>query len=150
MFVKNTFRQKKVIYESERDYMLINEKMYKQFKSSVEDILEKYSYYVISIETPGLGSATRWDVIKDKSSHLSDPVSRAVVDDEYKRVLVAAIENVYDKLDPKSKKIIDCYYFQGNVTSQLEVMNELGINKNRYYELKKISLYKFMMGLGYC
>lgn len=130
--------------------MLINEEKYKKFKRQVEDDLEKYYYYLISIETPGLGQATRWDKVYEKSNTPSDRVSKAVIDDEYKRILVNAIDNVYDRLDEKSKRIIEEYYFKGNIIRAEEVMAELKINKSRYYELKKISLYKFMIGLGYC
>ncbi|GAA0108537.1 nitroreductase [Clostridium sp.] len=130
--------------------MLINEEKYKKFKRQVEDDLEKYYYYLISIETPGLGQATRWDKVYEKSNTPSDPVSKAVIDDEYKRILVNAIDNVYDRLDEKSKIIIEEYYFKGNIIKAEEVMAELKINKSRYYEIKKISLYKFMIGLGYC
>lgn len=130
--------------------MLINEDKYKRFKKEVEDDLQKYYYYIISIETPGLGQATRWDKVYNKSNSPSDPVSRQAIDDEYKRILVNAIENIYDKLDEKSKRIIKEYYFEDNVNKPEEVMKELGINKSRYYELKKITLYKFMIGLGYC
>lgn len=130
--------------------MLINEDCYKKFKRQVEDDLEKYSFYVISIETAGLGEATRWDKVYNKSSHHSDPVGRKAIDDEYKMILVNAIEHIYSKLDKRSKEIIKNYYFEGNTKTPEEVMIELGINKSRYYELKKISLYKFMMGLGYC
>lgn len=130
--------------------MLIDEVKYKKFRKDVEDSLEKYSYYVISIETPGLGQATRWDEVYSRSNIPSDSVGKQAIDYEYKKILVNAIESIYDRLDEKSKKIIRSYYFEGNVITPEEVMNELSINKSRYYELKKISLYKFMIGLGYC
>jgi ArpU family phage transcriptional regulator len=130
--------------------MLINEDAYKKFKKLVENDLQKYYYYLISIETPGLGQATRWDKVYNKSSSPSDPVGRAAADDEYKRILVNAIESVYNRLDEKSKKIIDEYYFKENVNKPEQVIRELNINRTRYYELKKIALYKFMIGLGYC
>lgn len=130
--------------------MLINEMMYKRFKSEIEDSLEKYPYYVMSIETPGLGSVTRWEEVRSKSNTHGDPVGRTAIDDEYKRILVNAVEYIYDKLDDKSKTIIKYYYFEGNVIKPQEVMEELLITKNRYYELKKIALYKFMLGLGCC
>lgn len=130
--------------------MLINEKKYKQFKKQVEDDLQKYYYYLISIETPGLGEATRWDQVYEKRNSPSDPVARQAIDDEYKRILVRAIENVYDRLDKNSKEIIKKYYFEENLMKPQEVMDKLGIKSSRYYELKKISLYKFMIGLGYC
>ncbi|MBS6501867.1 MAG: nitroreductase [Clostridium sp.] len=130
--------------------MLINEECYRKFKKHVEDNLERYSYYVISLETPGLGEATRWDKVYEKSCSPSDPTARKVIDDEYKRTLVNVIESVFDKLDNKSQKIIRKCYFEGNLTSPSEVMDEIKVNKNRYYELKKIALYKFMMAFGFC
>ncbi|MDU8964589.1 nitroreductase [Clostridium tertium] len=130
--------------------MLIDEKKYKKFKKQVEDDLQKYYYYLISIETPGLGQATRWDKVYEKSNVPSDPVSKTAIDDEYKRILVNAIDNIYSRLDEKSKKIIEEYYFKGNIIRPDEVMDKLEIKSSRYYELKKISLYKFMIGLGYC
>lgn len=130
--------------------MLINEDCYRKFKKRVEDDLEKYSFYVISIEAAGLGEATRWDKIYSKSIHPSDPVGKKVVDDEYKLILVKAIENIYDRLDEKSREIIKNYYFEGNTKRPEEIIEELQITKNRYYELRKIALYKFMIGLGYC
>lgn len=130
--------------------MLINEDCYRKFKRQVEDDLEKYSYYVISIEMEGLGAATRWDKIYSKNIHPSDPVGQKAIDDEYKMILVKAIESIYDRLDDKSKMIIRNYYFEGNIIKPDEVMEELQITKNRYYELRKIALYKFMIGLGYC
>lgn len=130
--------------------MLIDEKKYKKFKKQVEDDLQKYYYYLISIETPGLGQATRWDKVYEKSNVPSDPVGKAAIDDEYKKILVNAIDNIYSRLDEKSKKIIEEYYFKGNIIRPDEVMDKLEIKSSRYYELKKISLYKFMIGLGYC
>lgn len=130
--------------------MLINEEKYKKFKRQVEDDLEKYYYYLISIETPGLGQATRWDKVYEKSNTPSDPVSKAVIDDEYKRILVNAIENIYNRLDENSKEIIKKYYFEDNLERPEEVMSKLKITKNRYYELRKMAIYKFMIGLGYC
>ena len=130
--------------------MLIDEAKYKKFKKQVESDLQKYYYYLISIETLGLGQATRWDKIYSKSNSPSDPVAAAAIDDEYKRILVNAIESVYDRLDEKSKEIIKKYYFEENLMKPQEVMEKLGIKSSRYYELKKISLYKFMIGLGYC
>lgn len=127
--------------------MLINEMMYKRFKDVIEDKLERYNLYVIALETPGLGTPTNYEI---KGSNTPDPVAGSVVDDEYKRILVTAIERVFDSLDDKSKSIIRNYYFEGNIVKPQEIMNELLITKNRYYELKKIALYKFMLGLGYC
>ena len=129
--------------------MKINKELYKKIKKEVENDLKNYPYYLISVETPGLGSAIRPDVIINKNSNPSDPIGKSIVDIEYKRALVNAVGFVYDKLDKSSKRIIECSYFRDDI-SVSEVMNELNIDKNKYYKLKESALYKFAMGIGYC
>ena len=129
--------------------MEITKEQYKKIKKEVENDLRNYPYYLISIEMPGLGSACRPDLIFDKNISPSDPVGKAIVDQEYKRIIVNAINYVYDKLDNDSKKVVDYSYFRDDKTNQ-EVIEELQISKNRFYEIKKRALNKFMIGLGYC
>ncbi|BCZ48445.1 hypothetical protein psyc5s11_45120 [Clostridium gelidum] len=129
--------------------MRIDKDKYKKIKREVENDLRNYPYYLISIETPGLGSSIRPDVVIDKNLSPSDPVSRNAIDNEYKTILVNAVGFVYDKLDTSSKRIIECSYFRDDVTVG-EVMEELKIDKNKYYKLKNNSIYKFAMGLCYC
>lgn len=129
--------------------MRINKEIYNKLKKEVENDLRNYPYYLISIETPGLGSAIRPDIIISKSIHPSDPVGKAIVDDEFKKVLVSSIERVYDSLDKESKKVIEFGYFRDDKTVQ-EVIDELNICKNKYYKIKNKALNKFMIGLGYC
>ena len=123
--------------------MEITKEQYKKIKKEVEN------YYLISIEMPGLGSACRPDLIFDKNISPSDPVGKAIVDQEYKRIIVNAINYVYDKLDNDSKKVVDYSYFRDDKTNQ-EVIEELKISKNRFYEIKKKAINKFMIGLRYC
>ena len=129
--------------------MRIDKDKYKKIKREVENDLRNYPYYLISIETPGLGSSIRPDIVIDKNLSPSDPVSRSAIDNEYKTILVNAVGFVYDKLDKSSKRIIECSYFRDDVTVG-EVMEELKIDKNKYYKLKNNSIYKFAMGLCYC
>lgn len=129
--------------------MRIDKDKYKKIKKEVEEDLRNYPYYLISIETPGLGSAIRPDVIMNKNASPSDPVVKSAIDDEYKRILVNAVGFVYDKLDKSSKRIIECSYFRDDIAPS-EVMDELKIDKNKYYKLKNNSIYKFAMGLCYC
>lgn len=129
--------------------MKIDKNKYKKIKMEVEDNLKNYPYYLISIETPGLGSAIRPDLIVSKNISPSDPVGKSIVDNEYKRALVNAVEFVYDKLDKPSKRIIECNYFRDDISVK-EVIRELKIDKNKYYKLKEKSLYKFALGIGYC
>ena len=128
--------------------MRIEQETYSKFKKKVEDDLRDYPYHLISMETYGLGATIRPDKVTVKNN-LSDPVASAMFADEYKTKLVNAIEYVYDKLDGSSKRIIDCCYFQDNVITKDEVMEELRIDKNKYYNLRKNALCKFMKGLGY-
>lgn len=129
--------------------MKMNKEIYNKIKKEVENDLRNYPYYLISIETPGLGSAIRPDVIIDKNLSPSDPVGKSIVDNEYKRALVNAVGFVYDKLDSNSKRIIECSYFRDDMCMN-EVMEELKIDKNKYYKLKNNAIYKFAMGLCYC
>lgn len=129
--------------------MKINKELYKKIKKEVENDLRNYPYYLISVETPGLGSAIRPDIIIDRNLSPSDPVGKSVIDIEYKKALVNAVGFVYDRLDTVSQRIIECCYFRDDITVS-EVREELKIDKNKYYKLKENALYKFAMGIGYC
>lgn len=129
--------------------MKIEKEVYKKIKKEVENDLKNYPYYLISIETPGLGTAIRPDIILTKNLSPSDPVGKSIVDIEYKRALVNAVGFVYDKLDKDSKRIIECSYFRDDI-SVSEIWDELQIDKNKYYKLKEKALYKFAIGIGYC
>lgn len=128
---------------------MINKKIFNKMKPFVEDKLKNYPFYLISIEMSGLGTAMPADVIIDKNISPSDPVGQAVVNDQYKRTILNAINYVYDKLNDDSKIIIDHSYFRDD-KSRDEVIDELKISKNKYYSLKNMALYKFMIGLGCC
>lgn len=108
--------------------MKIDKEQYKKIKIEVEADLRNYQYDLIAIQTPG-------------------PTNRA--DNECKKILVNAIKFVYDKLDKNSKRIIECSYF-GEDVSVFEVMEELKVDKNKYYKIKNDAIYKFAIGLGYC
>ncbi|WP_252244514.1 MULTISPECIES: nitroreductase [unclassified Clostridium] len=129
--------------------MKINKEIYKKIKKEVENDLKNYPYYLISIETPGLGSAIRPDIVINKGLSPSDPVGKSIVDIEYKRALVNAVGFVYDKLDKDSKRIVESSYFRDDLTVG-EIREELQIDKNKYYKLKEKAIYKFAMGIGYC
>ena len=127
--------------------MKIDEKKFKEYKSKIEDNLRKYPYYQISIEMPGLGSASIPNGIL--TNKISDPVADNVINDEYKRILVTKVNYVLDRLHKSSKKIIESAYFMDGVVTNDEVMEELNINKNKYYDLKRDALYKFGIVFGY-
>lgn len=129
--------------------MEIDERKFREYKNKIEDNLKKYPYYQISIEMPGLGSAAIPNGVLSQNNKISDPVGDAVTDDEYKRNLVNKINYVFDRLSKCSKRIVECAYFMDDVISNDEVIEELKINKNKYYDLKKDALYKFGMVFGY-
>ena len=129
--------------------MKLDKDLYRKIKRKVENDLRNYPYYLISIETPGLGSSVRPDLAFSKSLSPSDPVGKSLIDMEFKRSLVNAVEFIYDRLDKSSKRIIECSYFRDDV-SVSEVWEELRIDKNKYYKLKDKALYKFALGFGYC
>lgn len=129
--------------------MEINKNKFKQYKDKIEDNLKKYPYYQISIKMPGLGTAAIPNGILSENNKISDPVGDAVTGDEYKRNLINKINYVLDRLPQSSKRIVECAYFMDGVISNDEVIEELNINKNKYYDLKKNALYKFGMVFGY-
>lgn len=129
--------------------MEIDERKFREYKNKIEDNLKKYPYYQMSIEMPGLGTAAIPNGVLSQNNKISDPVGDAVTDDEYKRNLVNKINYVFDRLSKCSKRIVECAYFMDDVISNDEVIEELKINKNKYYDLKKDALYKFGMVFGY-
>lgn len=122
--------------------------IYNELKKKTEQCLRNYPFYIIAIETPGLGETTRWDIIKSKTNAVNSPTESTAIADEYKSNIVNAIEYVLDKLDKCSKRIIECTYFREDV-EQDELLDELLIDKGKYYRLRKKALEKFMIVLGY-
>lgn len=117
-------------------------------KKNVEDKLRNYPYYLISVETPGLGQAIRPDKIIDKNSNYIDLVGKQVSDIEYKENIIKVIEFVYDNLDSITKKIIEYTYYRDDMQVN-EIIEKLNIGKNQYYRLKNRALVKFACAFGY-
>ena len=127
--------------------MIISKKEYIKFKTSIENCLRLYPYYLLATEMPGLGGATRYDIVKVKSN-INSPVERAAMDNEYKYTIVNMINYVYDRLDSGSKRIIETAYFRDDISRE-QVIDELHIDSNCYYRKRKKSLEKFIAALGY-
>lgn len=125
----------------------INKSDYNRLKNKAENALRSYPYYLISFETPGLGNATRWDVVKAHGNTLVSVTENAVLEEEYKRNVVNAIDYVYDRLDDLSKKVIDLYYYRDNYTI-VEIQDQLKIDRNKFYRLRKNALDKFIIVLA--
>ncbi len=128
--------------------MKIDKEQYNKLKHKAEGELRNYPYYLISLELPGLGEATKWDEIKVKGNTQGSPTEKSIIKSEYMRTVVNAINYVYDRLDDTSKKIIDLFYYRDDWEVK-DIQEELRIDKNRFYRLKRNALYKFMIVLGY-
>lgn len=127
--------------------MRISKEEYIQRKKEVEEALKEYPYNLISLETPGLGSATRWDIVKVKDSvPTGSNVEMYVEDAEELKARVNGIEKVLDLLDDDSKSIIELVYFR-DTYSVKEILDKLCMDRNKFYKLKNKALKKFILSL---
>lgn len=90
---------------------MLNKKLFKAVKPLIEQKLRDYPYYQVSLEMSGLGTAVNPNKIIDKTTTVNDPTFKSAVQEEYMRTVVNAVNLVNDKLDYKSKKIIENAYF---------------------------------------
>lgn len=129
---------------------MLERKAYEKAKKYVENDLRDYPYWLIAIETPNLGYPTKWGVTIEKSSLPWERsyVEKNVLDDMEKRWKVDVITKVLSKLDKKSKKIIEEWYFR-DTSNREEILRELEIDKNKFYYYRNRALKKFMIVLGY-
>ncbi|WP_434302582.1 nitroreductase [Clostridium botulinum] len=128
---------------------MMNKKIYERYKKSVENDLRNYPYWLLAIETPGLGSPNRWGQIKQQNgySHTST-VEEDMLRDMKKSWKVDVITKVLGQLDPKSKKIIEEWYFRDIMTRE-EIQVSLNLDKNKFYYYRNRTLKKFMAALNY-
>lgn len=129
---------------------MLSKRKYEKAKKYVENDLRDYPYWLIAMETPNLGYPTKWGVTTEKSSLPWERsyVEKNVIDDMEKRWKVDVITKVLSKLDKKSKKIIEEWYFRDTYTRE-ELQEELVIDKNKFYYYRNRTLKKFMIALGY-
>lgn len=125
---------------------MLNKKLFKIVKPLIEQKLKEYPYYQVSLEMSGLGTAVNPSKVIDKSS-VNDPTFKSAVQEEYMRTVVNAVNLVNDKLDYKSKKIIENAYFY-NLDERDVILNDLKITKHKYYMLKDAALYKYGIAFG--
>ncbi|WP_034438057.1 hypothetical protein [Clostridium ihumii] len=127
----------------------MDEKEYKKAVKLVESDLRDYPYFLISLEASGLGQATNWNKIKVKPLfNGSSIVENQYFYEEEKERIVEIITTVLSKLDPKSKEIIEkCYFTDIYNNNRKGLLNELNINKNEFYKLKKQAIRKFVIAL---
>lgn len=127
---------------------MVDRAKYKKNIHSVERDLKNYPYWIIALETPGLGQATRWDIIKDKSSDNFSSVEESVLQDLERQRKVDVITKVLSNLDGITKDLIEKWYFRDMYTRE-SLTRELNINKNEFYRLRDKALEKFMVALKY-
>lgn len=127
----------------------MNKKIYEKYKKNVENDLRNYPYWLLAIETPGLGSPNRWGQIKQKNgySHTST-VEEDMLRDMEKSWKVDVITKVLGQIDPTSKKIIEEWYFRDIMTRE-EIQESLSLDKNKFYYFRNRTLKKFMAALNY-
>jgi ArpU family phage transcriptional regulator len=130
--------------------VLIDKKKFEKAKSKIENDLKNYPYWLIAIETPNLGYPTKWGVITEKSTLPWERsyVEKDALDDIEKRWKVDVITKVLSKLDDKSKKIIEEWYFRDTTTRE-ELLEQLQLDKNKFYYYRNRALGNFMVALGY-
>lgn len=102
----------------------------------------------MSIETPGLGSPNRWGQVSQSGYFKTSTVEEDMIKDMERRWKVDIITKVLKHLDPTSKTIIEEWYFRDN-NSREELLQELNIDKNKFYYYRNRALKKFMVAIGY-
>ncbi|NFO70773.1 nitroreductase [Clostridium botulinum] len=127
---------------------MMNKKIYERYKKSVENDLRNYPYWLLAIETPGLGSPNRWGQIKQNGYSHTSTVEEDMLRDMKKSWKVDVITKVLGQLDPKSKKIIEEWYFRDIMTRE-EIQVSLNLDKNKFYYYRNRTLKKFMAALNY-
>ncbi|CAG7841170.1 hypothetical protein CLOHAE12215_02594 [Clostridium haemolyticum] len=127
---------------------MVDKKRFIKFKKKVENDLKSYPYWLIAIESTGLGYPTRWSGEATTGNSINSFVEENVIDDIEKERKVNCITGVLARLDKNSKKIIEEGYFRDIYTRE-QLQQELGLNKNKFYYFKNRALEKFMVALSY-
>ncbi|MHB9943603.1 nitroreductase [Clostridium sporogenes] len=127
---------------------MINKKIYERYKKNVENDLRNYPYWLLAIETPGLGSPNRWGQIKQNGYSHTSTVEEDMLRDMEKSWKVDVITKVLGQIDPTSKKIIEEWYFRDIMTRE-EIQESLSLDKNKFYYYRNRTLKKFMAALNY-
>lgn len=121
---------------------------YKLLKRNTEAKLRKYPYFQITIEETPTLKATSFEGVTSKTNRFSSSVENAVCDLDYMKGLVKTIDSVLTRLDENSKRIIETSYFRDDLLKE-DVQEELMIDRNKYYRLKRNAIEKFMIVLAY-
>lgn len=126
--------------------MNLNNEEYKVLRKKTEKKLKDYPYYIMSIEMPDLRGGTDFGEVTSKTNKFSSSVENSVMDLDYMKNIVKAIDYVLERLDDMSRRIIETAYFRDDIDKE-DVQSELMIDRNKYYRLKKKAVEKFMIVL---
>lgn len=121
-------------------------KIDKEIIAEIEADLRSYPFWLIREELSGLGTPSHYGVKTTSSS--SSIVERSILDDEERSTKVKIIQATMDKFDNITKDLIEKYYFQDTYTRD-ELIKELKIDKNRFYNIKNEALNRFKITLNY-
>ncbi|MCG8541231.1 MAG: hypothetical protein MJA82_15045 [Clostridia bacterium] len=124
------------------------EKLKKDTIKKIENMLEKYPFWLLKIETVGLGSPSNYKAIKSLECTVESVVENTVEYDEYVRNQIKLIDGIYDRLSNDEKILIRTRYFDDNEDIE-DIIKIMNICKTKYYELRKSAFYKFALALGY-
>lgn len=121
---------------------------YEKAKKETEKVLRNYPYWLIASEAPNLGYPTRWNIKEKSSTVFSNSIENQVINDIERQRKVNVVTEVMKRLDTKSHKIIEEWYFRDTYTRE-ELLKELDMDKHKFYNYKNRALKKFMIALGY-
>ena len=119
-------------------------------KKNIENITEKYNYYVLSVST---SSETIDETFKLKLLQFSDVSNKyiKIEEEELKRRIdfINYVRFSYNKLTSEERKIVYWTYFdKENNYDDRFIANNLGFSLGYYYIKKKDALIRFAFSLG--
>lgn len=127
---------------------MLNEKIPNNLKKKVENDLKNYPFWLIALESTGLGYPTRWSAKASTSKNNSSFLEESVLKDLEKERKVNTITTVLTKLDSVSKELVEKWYFRDSY-SRDEILKVLKMSKNKFYLYRDRALKKFMIALKY-
>ncbi|KGN00839.1 nitroreductase [Clostridium phage CWou-2020a] len=127
---------------------MLNEKIPNNLKKKVENDLKNYPFWLIALESSGLGYPTRWGGEATTSKNNSSFLEESVLKDLEKERKVNTITTVLTKLDNVSKELVEKWYFRDSY-SRAEILKVLKMSKNKFYLYRDRALKKFMIALKY-
>ncbi|MDI9412798.1 MAG: hypothetical protein QM401_04380 [Bacillota bacterium] len=112
----------------------------------VERDLRRYPDWIVRLQARGLGLPPGSPLNSGVGGGSSSVEAAYSIDTEIQRK-VFVIENVYDRLNPTAKKLVDQRYFRDY--PQKQVADDLGLNNRSYYRYRDMAIESFARGFGY-